>query len=207
MTNPATVDAPAHDFTSTSLRTERLALRPWSEADIDALAAACQDPETQRYVPLPSPYTRADAETFIRQTAPNGRAAGTDIVFGVFETATGRPVAAVGLHRIKDLGAAYGGVAEIGYFTAPEARGRGLMTEAARALCRWGFEELGLARIEWVAIAGNEPSWRVVEKLGFTREGTLRASLVQHGERKDGWVGSLLRAEAALSLQGDPRDG
>jgi RimJ/RimL family protein N-acetyltransferase len=196
MTSSAAADAPAHDFTTTSLRTERLILRPWTEAEIDALAAACQDPETQRYVPLPSPYTRADAETFIRQTAPNGRAAGTDIVFGVFEAATGRPIAAVGLHRIKDLDAPYGGVAEIGYFTAPQARGRGVMTEAAREVCRWGFDALGLARIEWVAIVGNEPSWRVVEKLGFTREGTLRSWLVQHGERKDAWIGSLLREEA-----------
>ena len=207
MTNPAAVDAPAHDFTTTSLRTERLALRPWSEADIDALAAACQDPETQRYVPLPSPYTRENAETFVRQTAPNGRAAGTDIVFGVFETATGRPVAAVGLHRIKDLDAPYGGVAEIGYFTAPEARGCGFVTEAAREVCRWGFEELGLARIEWAAIVGNEASWRVAEKLGFAREGTLRSWLVQNDERKDGWIGSLLRTEANLQCQGDPRDG
>jgi RimJ/RimL family protein N-acetyltransferase len=195
---PAPAPAPAHDFDAVSLRTERLLLRPWAEAEIDAVTAACQDPETQRYVPLPSPYTRADAETYILQTAPKGRAAGTDVVFGVFDTASGLPVAAVGLHRIKDLGAAHGGVAEIGYWTAPGARGRGYMTEAAREVCRWGFEELGLARIEWIAIAGNEPSWRVVEKLGFTREGLLRSWLVQRGERRDAWIGGLLRTEARL---------
>jgi RimJ/RimL family protein N-acetyltransferase len=190
--------APVHDFTATSLRTERLILRPWGEADIDAIAEACQDPETQRYVPVPAPYTRADAETFVREFAPKGRAAGTDVVFGVFEAATGRAVAAVGMHRMKDLGAAYGGVGEIGYWTAPDARGRGFMTEAAREVCRWGFRELGLARIEWIAIAGNEPSWRVVEKLGFTREGTLRSWLVHRGVRYDAWIGSLLPAEAVL---------
>jgi RimJ/RimL family protein N-acetyltransferase len=51
------------------------------------------------------------------------------------------------------------------------------MTEAVREVCRWGFEELGLARIEWIAAAGNEASWRVVRKLGFTLEGTLRGWL------------------------------
>lgn len=190
--------APAHDFTATILRTERLILRPWSEADIDAVAEACQDTEIQRYVPVPAPYTRAHAETFVRETAPNLRAAGTDVIFGVFEAATGRPVASAGLHRIKDLGAEHGGVGEIGYWTAPGARGRGYMTEAAREVCRWGLRELGLARIEWIAIAGNEASWRVVENLGFTREGTLRSWLVHRGRRHDAWIGSLLSTEASL---------
>lgn len=192
---PAAASAPAHDFTATSLRTRRLILRPWSEADIDAITEACQDADTLRYVPVPAPYTRADAETFVRETSPNARAAGTAVVFGVFEAASGRAVAEVGLHRIKDLGAGHGGAGEIGYWTAPGARGRGFMTEAAREVCRWGFRELGLARIEWVAIAGNEPSWRVVEKLGFTREGTLRSWLVHRERRRDAWVGSLLRTE------------
>lgn len=196
--SPAACAAPVHDFTATGLRTERLILRPWSEADIDAITEACQDAETQRFVPVPAPYTRADAETFVRETAPNLRAAGTDVIFGVFEASTGRAVAAVGLHRIKDLGAEHGGVAEIGYWTAPGARGRGFMTEAAREVCRWGLRDLGLARIEWIAIAGNEASWRVVQKLGFTREGTLRSWLVHRGRRHDAWIGSLLSTEAVL---------
>jgi RimJ/RimL family protein N-acetyltransferase len=197
MTTPASIERPVPDpdFTAVGLRTDRLLLRPWEERDVDAITAACQDPETMRYVPFPSPYTRADAETFVRETAPKGRAAGTDVIFGAIVQETGEPVASVGLHRIKDLGAAYGGVAEIGYWTAPGARGRGYMTEAVREVCHWGFEELGLARIEWIAIAGNEGSWRVVQKLGFTREGTLRDWLVHRGVRHDAWIGSLLRSE------------
>jgi RimJ/RimL family protein N-acetyltransferase len=68
-----------------------------------------------------------------------------------------------------------------------------------RGVCRWGFAELGLARVlafKGEAVAGNTASWRVVEKLGFVREGTLRAFLVQRGVRKDAWTGSLLRGEA-----------
>ena len=195
-------EAPRHDFTEVALRTERLILRPWSEADIDAITEACQDPLTQEYVPLPVPYLRATAEAFVRETAPNGRAAGTDVVFGVFLVETGEVLAAVGLHRIKDLGAGHGGSGEIGYWTAPGARGRGYMTEAVREVCRWGFEELELARLEWNAIAGNEGSWRVAQKAGFTREGTLRAWLVQRGVRKDAWIGSLLREEWKAALEG-----
>lgn len=195
---PAPAPAPAHDFTASSLRTARLILRPWGEADIDARTEACQDPDILRYVPYPSPYTRAHAETFVRETSPAARAAGTSVVFGVFEAASGRAVAEIGLHRIKDLGAEYGGVADLGYWSAPAARGHGFVTEAAREVCRWGFGELGLARIQWTAIVGNEASWRVAQKLGFTREGTLRSSLVQRGQRTDGWIGSLLREEGSF---------
>lgn len=190
--------APQHDFGHVALRTERLLLRPWGEADIDAITAACQDPEIQRYVPVPAPYARADAEEFVRAVAPGGRAEGTDVVFGTIARETGERVASVGLHRIKNLGAHYGGAAEIGYWTAPGARGRGYMTEAVREVCRWGFEELGLARIEWIAVAGNDASWRVVEKLGFTREGTLRGWLVHRGARHDAWIGSLMRSEVSF---------
>lgn len=194
-TDPAADAVPARDFTATSLRTERLVLRPWREQDIDAITEACQDPETQRYVPIPVPYFRSHAEAYVRESSPKGRAAATDIVFGAFLAETGEMVAAVGLHRIEDLGAPHGGMGEIGYWTAPHARGRGYMTEAVREVCRWGFQELALARIEWVAVAGNDASWRVVEKLGFTREGTLRARLSHRGGRPDAWIGSLLRSE------------
>lgn len=193
-----TTASPTCDFTDVVLRTERLILRPWTEPDIDAITAACQDPLIQSYVPVPVPYGREHAEHYVRESSPRGRAAGTDVVFGVFLAETGEPVAAVGLHRIAGLGSECGGEGEIGYWTAPGARGRGYMTEAVRGVCRWGFAELGLARIEWRAVAGNTASWRVVEKLGFVREGTLRAFLVQRGVRKDAWIGSLLRGEPGL---------
>lgn len=193
---PGETSTPVRDFAGAALCTRRLELRPWAEADIDAITAACQDPEIQRYVPVPVPYERSDAEAYVRRTVPLGRAEGTDVVFGVYSVSDGLPVAAVGLHRIRHLDNPCGGVGEIGYWTAPEARGRGYMTEAVREVCRWGFADLGLARIEWLAVAGNAASWRVVEKLGFTREGTLRAYTVHRGERVDMWIASLLRAEA-----------
>jgi len=187
--------APARDLTGVTLRTERLILRPWTEADVDAITEACQDPVIQRYVPVSVPYTRANAETFVRVTAPHIRATGSGAIFGVFAAATGEAVGSLGLHDLNRLDQPYGGAGEIGYWTAPGARGRGYMTEAVREVCRWGFEELGLARIEWLAIAGNEGSWRVAQKAGFTLEGTLRAKTVQRGVREDTWIGSLLRTE------------
>lgn len=187
---------PQPSFADVRLRSERLLLLPWGEEHIDAITEACQDPDIQRFVPLPAPYTRADAEGFVRRVAPAGRAAGTDVVFGVVHAETGEVLAAVGLHRFRDLGRPCGGAGDIGYWTAPWARNRGYMTEAVRTVCTWGFEQLGLARIQWIAVVGNEPSWRVVQKLGFTREGTLRAYLpMPQGGREDAWIGSILRKE------------
>ena len=87
---------------------------------------------------------------------------------------------------------------EIGYWTAPWARGQGVMTAAARLACRFGFDVLGLERIEWWAAVGNDASRRVAEKVGFTVEGTCRARLPHRGERLDGWVGGLLAGRARL---------
>ena len=64
-----------------------------------------------------------------------------------------------------------------------------------RGICRWGFAELGLSRIEWRAEVGNDASRRVAEKAGFTVEGLLRRALPTGAVRRDCWVGSLLTAD------------
>jgi RimJ/RimL family protein N-acetyltransferase len=65
---------------------------------------------------------------------------------------------------------------EIGYWIAPDARGRGLAARAAGAACRWAFTDLGLHRIQLFHAVENTASARVAEKAGFTREGRLRQS-------------------------------
>lgn len=183
------------DLTGVELSTSRLILREFRETDIDAITEACQDEEIRRYTMVPAPYRRTDAERFVREVCPGGRAAGTDAAFGVFESDTGTLVGAVGLHRIAQLGHAAGGSAGIGFWTAPWARRRGFTREAVAAVCRWGFTELGLALIRWEAIVGNDGSWEVARRNGFVLEGTRRAALLHRGVRRDLWVGSLLASE------------
>ena len=86
-------------------------------------------------------------------------------------------------------------VADVGYLTAPYARGTGTTTAALEAICAWGFETLRLERIEWRAQVGNEASRRVAEKVGFRLEGVNRALLRLRGERYDTWIASLLPHE------------
>jgi RimJ/RimL family protein N-acetyltransferase len=171
------------------LSDERLVLRLPGEADIDAITEACQDPELQHWVPVPVPYRREHAAEFVASRPERWAAEDGEMTFAITDAADGRLLGMVGLHA-RDAT-----MKEIGFWTAPWARGQGVMTDAARLVCRFGFEVLGLQRIEWQARVGNEPSRRVAEKLGFTLEGTCRARLVHRGERVDAWIGGLLPAE------------
>ncbi|MFS0911547.1 GNAT family N-acetyltransferase [Microbacterium sp. 179-I 3D2 NHS] len=170
-----------------ALTTERLVLRAPTEADIDAIEAACQDPEIPRWTTVPSPYTRAHAEEFVTLVG-EWWAEGKETVWGIFvdDTLSGM----IGLHHIEDHHS--GGYAEIGFWVAESARGKGYISEAARAVIDWGFVELGLVRIGWRAVAGNEPSARTARALGFRYEGLHRQALTSPRGRDDGWSAGLL---------------
>lgn len=85
--------------------------------------------------------------------------------------------------------------ASLGYCYDDAAWGRGCATEAARALLDWAFDTLELNRVQAEADTRNTASARVLEKLGFLREGTLREDCVVNGDVSDSWVYGLLRRE------------
>ena len=89
------------------------------------------------------------------------------------------------------------GRAAVGYWLAPEARGRGLATRAVLLLARLAFEDLGLARVELTCGPDNHASQRVAARCGFTREGLLRSHTPFKGSRRDTIVFSLLRDDIA----------
>jgi RimJ/RimL family protein N-acetyltransferase len=143
-------------------------LRPWRPDDVDAVEAALQDPEIRLWNGS-GEASRADAATFVA-----GRAdwsAGDHASWAVVD-ATDAVVASVSLHSID---AAQGG-AEVGYWTAPAARGQGVAAVAVDAACRWAFATLPVDRIELCHAVENTASGRVAEKAGFTLEGRLRRS-------------------------------
>jgi len=87
------------------------------------------------------------------------------------------------------------GRAAVGYWLAPEARGRGVATRAVRLVAGWTFAELGLARLELTCGPENVASQRVAERCGFVREGVLRSHIRFKGGRRDTVVFSLLPGE------------
>lgn len=179
-----------------TLTTERLVLRPFEPSDAPAVHAACQEPDIPRWTSVPSPYSLQDAERFVGTAVPEGWRDDTGYNFAVVTKADGSLVGAMGLVRLTQLRTPER-QAELGYWTAKEQRGRGYTVEAARAVLSWAFRDLGVERMEWLAEAGNDGSWAVARRLGFLREGTLRAKLVHDGTRRDAWIGSLLPSDLA----------
>ena len=85
--------------------------------------------------------------------------------------------------------------AELGYLVAPEARGRGVATEALRLLTTWALEELGMLRLELMISVDNAVSKKVAERCGYTREGVLRSAYVKQGRREDTEIWSRLATD------------
>src|SRR5580704_6669586 len=133
MTTQDTPAESAAELGGLALTTGRLVLKEMGPQDVDAVTLICQDPEILRWTVLPEPYTRADAESFLTVIGPAARAAGTDLVFGLYHATTGELLGAVGLHDIAAADFKHTASAEIGYWLAPAARGHGYMTEAVRA--------------------------------------------------------------------------
>ena len=171
------------------LRTPRLELSLPRPADVDAIHEACQDPDIQRYTPVPVPYERRHAEEFVERV-PRDWEAGQHLTWAIREE--GRLIGTVGFYRVDGKGAA-----EIGYWMAPWSRGGGRMREAADTAIGWGFspDGLGLDRIEWRAVAGNIASAKVAVTLGFRYEGLLRQALTSSHGRDDGWIAGLLATD------------
>ena len=165
------------------LHSPRLTLRRPGDGEVSAIAEACADPSIQRYVPVPSPYTTDDARRFVATVAREWE---HDESYAFAAHVGDELVAMTHLTRREP------GFVELGYWAVPAHRRRGYTAEAARRLCQWGFETLGIHRIDWWAVVGNEGSRAVAESIGFVVEGTLRKRSVLNGAPQDWWVGGLL---------------
>ncbi|QNE82904.1 putative ribosomal N-acetyltransferase YdaF [Streptomyces sp. ADI98-12] len=176
-----------------TLTTARLTLRTLTEADVDPVYQACQDPEIRRWTTVPSPYRRADAEHFVTRICEDGWREGTEFTFGAVDTVGyGALVAVIGLSM---RGTRTG---EVGFWTARQYRGRGLMTEAVRAVAGWAFTEIPVDRVIWRAEVGNTASRATALRVGFVPEGVERAGLLNNGVRRDCWVAALLPSDLGL---------
>lgn len=195
------------------LSSARLELRAPGVADIDTITQCCQDADVQRWTTVPSPYSREDAEQFVRGVVEPGWRMGTGAIWGIRTDAREALVGMIGLHGI-----AHGG-GELGFWLRPSARGKGIMGEAVQLVCDFGFAPaandrdsgaatagLGLRRIQWHAIAGNAASATVARRARFQFEGVKRLGGVQRGTRVDAWSAGLLSTDDRTRAAGWPPD-
>lgn len=173
-----------------TLQTARLRLRPFTDADADSLFALHSDAYVLRYWDSPPWREPARAVRFLatsRQMAEDG----TGARVAIDRLSDGAFLGWCGLTRWNP---GYRS-ASLGYCFGEAAWGHGYATEAAHALLAWGYETLDLNRVQAETDTRNLASARVLEKLGFVREGTLREDCVVDGEVSDSWVFGLVRRE------------
>ncbi len=151
------------------LETEHVILRPFEAADAEAVQGYVSLWEIARMTSrIPHPYPEGAAAEWI--TGHQGqRDGGREYTFCLaLKDGAGQPIGAGGLRYLEK------GNWEIGYWLAPDYWGRGLATEAARALVVFGFEKLGAEALQSGHFADNPASGRVLEKAGFAANGIAR---------------------------------
>lgn len=172
------------------LRGDGVLLATPTSADVDAITEHCRDEEVRRWTTVPDPYHRSDAEEFVK-LIDEAWADDKALNWAVRNPEDRSVLGMVGLNLDGR------GSGEIGFWMGREGRGRGLMTTAVRLVIDYAFapEGLGLQRILWYAHVGNWASRRLVWRLGFAFEGTIRSHLAQRGERRDAWVATLMAGD------------
>jgi len=157
------------------------ALRAWRDSDLDQLVTACQDLEISRWTRVPYPYGPADARAYLLQRHDSLHA-GIAAPFAIVSAADrDHLLGSISLMRFSWQHAR----AEVGYWLAGPARGKGHASRAVRLVTAWGFRSLDLHRIDLLAATGNPDSQRVAERCGFTREAVLRSYLQAKEGRQD----------------------
>lgn len=172
------------------IETERLAVRLVVESDLPALMEVNCDEEVTALLPYAAWRSPADAAAWL-QRMRGIEATGLAFQFVVVLKPGGRAIGTCLLFRF-DEGSAR---AELGYALGRAHWGQGLMHEALAALLGCAFGAMGLRRIEAEVDTANEASARLLQRLGFTKEGVLRQRWVTKGKAKDVEVYGLLRNE------------
>lgn len=174
-----------------ALRTARLLLDAFSPADVPELARLAGDRAVaDTTLALPHPYHEADARRFLAAVA-DGHAAGSALTLAIRLADGPRLVGAIGL---KDIDRDHA-VAELGYWVGVPWWGRGIATEAARAVLAYAFDELGLNRVSAHHMVRNPASGKVLERAGMRREGLLRQRVLRWGQFEDVVVYGALRSD------------
>lgn len=186
-----------------------IVLRPHTENDLPALVEQAVDPQTVRWTITPTPYALADAREFVFGIVAGGWDDGTTASWAIEAEMDGEPryCGTIDLRFKHTFGndagtgrrATTGGLGELGFVLHPQARGRSILSNAARLVRDWGFDVAELAAISWAAHVGNWPSRRVAAALGMVDEGIQRARLPHRGRLVDAWTATLRRDDPRAS--------
>lgn len=181
------------DWTPPTLETDRLILRPVTEADAPAIFAYASNPAVTRFTLFETHQSIDDSRWFITEYARSHYAGQEPEPYAIVLKADPQRtmIGSLGAHWVSQANATM----EFGYALAEPYWGQGLMVEAATALMGFVFAEYAVERLQARVVVGNDASERVLQKLGFTKEGVLRRSLLRRAQWWDLAIHSLLRSE------------
>lgn len=179
-------------MTPPTLETPRLILRPLVDPDADALFAACSNPRLTAHTSFDTHRSIADTRTFLATYAKLKYAAGEPDPLGIaFKVKPEEVIGCVGARRESQEDWCM----EFGYWVAEPHWGKGIATEASLALIRHVFEAFPIERLQSRVFTGNDASARVLAKLGFTHEGTMRSGAFLKGRFRDVMLFARLRSD------------
>jgi [ribosomal protein S5]-alanine N-acetyltransferase len=160
------------------LELETCCVRSWETSDLASLVEHADNRRIWENLRdrFPHPYTRRDGQTFLRRV----KDVWPETTFAI--DVSGKAVGGIGFVLQQDVERVS---AEIGYWLGQPYWGRGICTEALRAVTRFAIAEHGLTRVFAVPFAHNTGSCRVLDKAGFRLEGHLRRSAIKDGRIVD----------------------
>lgn len=184
------------------LETERLILRRFSRRDHATYdeAARASLPELNQWLPWARlDYAHGDTTAFIRESMAAWKEDRAWDYTVRFKEDPERHVGSVSVWTVSKLGK----IAEFGYWVRTDEQSKGICTEAVDRMLEEAFNSLGYHKVTLRIAVGNDPSDRVAEKLGFTREGVLREELLIRGNWVDHSLWSLLDREYRALRRGE----
>jgi ribosomal-protein-alanine N-acetyltransferase len=172
--------------------TERLILRKIRQSDLEAIFNYCQNPNVARYVAWQPHQSIADSQKYIDFALSCYEKGSLDPMAIVLKNdPAGKMIGAVGLMAASPRNRTY----ELAYVIAEEHWGKGIVVEAAKPLINYGFKNFAIERLQSRCDILNPNSARVMEKLGMTYEGTLKASMYLKGVVRDMHMYSLIKPD------------
>jgi RimJ/RimL family protein N-acetyltransferase len=184
----ATAQMSTYGFPET-VSAEELLLRAPTDADVDVVAPAFRDPQVGGEAGLP-PVDADGLRVLLHEQLPVLRERRILAPYVIEDTTTGRILGGTNLSRFDPLR----DVVEVGYWLFVEARGRGIATRSVRAMVEHAFAN-GIVRVEAHVRVGNVASERVLERVGFQREGVKRRLLRHGGARVDATLFAVVAAD------------
>jgi RimJ/RimL family protein N-acetyltransferase len=172
------------------LRVDELLVRGPVESDMDTIAPAFRDPAVGGEASLP-PVDADTLRVMLREQLPGMRAQGLLAAYVIEDMGSGELLGGASLHHFDPLR----DVVEVGYWLFVTARGRGVATRSVQRMTEHALAN-GIWRVEAHVRIGNTASERVLERLGFEREGVKRKYLRHGDDRVDATMFSLLPGDA-----------